>query len=170
VYKRDREVIIGMLLIKKLLQYGSDEDTKLSEVELKRIPEVSPQLPLYSLLNIFQSGKSHMAIVLSEESRKPIGIVTLEDLIEEILQEDIKDETQHPTPIDTNEESEEETLKQSVRIKIDRSIPSIHTLSFDSQKLDKSKEIKTPTKPELNKNQESSSDTESDKGVKLDDD
>jgi len=113
VYKGQKDKIIGMFMVKKLLQYAGD-DIKVSQLELKRIPEVTPQLPLYHLLNIFQTGKSHMAVVLDEETHKPLGIVTLEDLIEELIQEDITDESENPAKkLLKKEESEEDKLHDS---------------------------------------------------------
>jgi len=113
VYKGEKDTIIGMLLVKKLLKYGG-ENVLVSELELKRMPEVSPQLPLYNLLNIFQTGKSHMEVVVDVETHKPLGIVTLEDLIEELIQEDITDESENPAKkIIKHEESEEDKLHDS---------------------------------------------------------
>jgi metal transporter CNNM len=51
------------------------------------------KLPM--LLNCMKQGRSHLAIVkLSNDNGSPaIGVVTLEDIIEEILQTEIADET-----------------------------------------------------------------------------
>lgn len=50
----------------------------------------------YMLMIFFSSGSSHMAFVERMDSggkKETIGIVTLEDVIEEILQSEIVDET-----------------------------------------------------------------------------
>ena len=47
--------------------------------------EVSRDLPLFEMLNHFQTGKSHLAVVKDPETGKSIGIVTLEDVIEELI-------------------------------------------------------------------------------------
>lgn len=62
------------------------------------LPRFAASLPLYDALNIFQSGGAHMALVVAdgdedEESPTALGIITLEDVLEELLQEEIVDET-----------------------------------------------------------------------------
>lgn len=46
---------------------------------------VSRDLPLFEMLNRFQTGKSHLAVVNDPETEKNIGIITLEDVIEELI-------------------------------------------------------------------------------------
>jgi hypothetical protein len=53
---------------------------------------VSIHAPAFDLLNAFQEGRSHLAIV-EDDQGKTIGIITLEDVIEELIQEEIVDET-----------------------------------------------------------------------------
>lgn len=45
---------------------------------------VGPDDPLLSVLRLLQARRSHMGIVMSREG-KPVGIVTLEDILEEVL-------------------------------------------------------------------------------------
>lgn len=52
---------------------------------------VSPTTSLFKLLDDFQTGQAHIAFVLL--NNKQVGIVTLEDIIEEIVKEDIFDES-----------------------------------------------------------------------------
>ena len=60
-------------------------------MELPPLPTVPAATELYDMLNQFQEGKSHMVSV--SEFGKVLGIVTLEDVIEELIQEEIIDET-----------------------------------------------------------------------------
>eukprot|EP00007_Cunea_sp_BSH-02190019_P007714 CAMPEP_0174239140 /NCGR_PEP_ID=MMETSP0417-20130205/13568_1 /TAXON_ID=242541 /ORGANISM="Mayorella sp, Strain BSH-02190019" /LENGTH=592 /DNA_ID=CAMNT_0015318053 /DNA_START=67 /DNA_END=1845 /DNA_ORIENTATION=- len=94
VYRESRENIIGMILVKKCLLYSPKDCVPIAEIPLHRMPVVNDQLPLYDLLNLFQTGKSHMAIVVScEDHLTVLGAITLEDVLEELIQEEIIDET-----------------------------------------------------------------------------
>jgi len=95
---------LGNILIKRLLKLRPEDETPVSELELHPILHVSATCHLYELLDIFQTGRSHMAAVyregveLTDRDRPPadaeaIGILTLEDVIEELLKEEIVDET-----------------------------------------------------------------------------
>lgn len=51
---------------------------------------LDPSIPLFDALNKFQTGKSHIAFVRDES--KLYGIITIEDILETILQNPIYDE------------------------------------------------------------------------------
>ncbi|RKP14915.1 hypothetical protein BJ684DRAFT_1180, partial [Piptocephalis cylindrospora] len=92
----EKERIIGVMLVKSLILLDPDDGVPVDEVKINSIPRVSSSAPLLDLLNRFQEGNSHMAIVVDEEEGekgKPLGIITLEDVIEELIQEEIVDET-----------------------------------------------------------------------------
>ncbi|CAG8476738.1 12672_t:CDS:2 [Ambispora gerdemannii] len=96
VYEGTRENIIGALLTNSLILYSPSEAAPLRTCVINTIPTVEADLPLFEMLNIFQEGRSHIAIVVkSKRERKssPIGIITLEDVLEELIQEEIYDET-----------------------------------------------------------------------------
>eukprot|EP01111_Echinosteliopsis_oligospora_P009091 TRINITY_DN2602_c0_g1_i7.p2 TRINITY_DN2602_c0_g1~~TRINITY_DN2602_c0_g1_i7.p2 ORF type:complete len:236 (-),score=65.89 TRINITY_DN2602_c0_g1_i7:207-914(-) len=82
------------LVTKNLLAINrSSINTPVRNIKQYRIPSVEAGLPLYDMLTHFQSGRSHMAMVLDEKDRMTcIGIITLEDVIEELLQTEILDE------------------------------------------------------------------------------
>jgi len=93
VYHSNRKHWIGMILIKDLVLVDPNEGVPVDSVALHQVPFVDSDMPLYNILHQFQAGHSHMAIVLDPNDHiTPVGIITLEDVMEELLQEDILDE------------------------------------------------------------------------------
>jgi len=94
IYLSSKENVIGMILVKNLILLSPEDETPVTKLNVRKMPTVPEDLPLYAMLNIFQTGKSHMAIVLSSVDHMTIqGIITLEDVLEELIQEEIVDET-----------------------------------------------------------------------------
>ncbi|CAN0022155.1 unnamed protein product [Ectocarpus fasciculatus] len=105
---QDTRNIRGYLQVKKLIVLSPDDERVISTLMLRVPVVVSPKKSLLELLNTFQTGKSHLALVSSspaitleslkrgvplEGAARPMGIITLEDIIEEIIQEEIMDES-----------------------------------------------------------------------------
>lgn len=111
--KNDTRAIRGILYTKHLILVDRSDDRLVSTLPLLQPPCVSPNANLIDLLDLFQSGTtttgkvSHMAIVCEHpdiaehalDSGKAIprkagamGIITLEDVMEELLQQNILDE------------------------------------------------------------------------------
>ena len=88
----DTDEISGILLAKDLLNYFSDHDN--SEFNIKDMMRRAIYVPESKRLNVllreFRSNRNHMAIVIDEYSGVA-GLVTMEDVIEEIVGE-IEDE------------------------------------------------------------------------------
>jgi gliding motility-associated protein GldE len=90
VYDETPDSITGVLYIKDLLPYLSEDDTFNWE-KLVRPPFFIPEnKPINDLMQEFQEKKIHMAVVVDEYGGTS-GIITLEDIIEEIVGE-INDE------------------------------------------------------------------------------
>lgn len=89
IYKESIDQVVGILYLKDLLPYA--DSTDLDWQTLLRAPYFVPEnKKLDDLLKEFQTRKMHMAIVVDEYGGTS-GIVTLEDILEEIVG-DITDE------------------------------------------------------------------------------
>ena len=83
VYHEDMDHIVGILHEKDLFEALARGETDIAP--LMREPVYAPAtLPASKLLKLFQSAKTHIAIVLDEFGGTE-GLVTLEDTIEELV-------------------------------------------------------------------------------------
>ncbi|KAI0969535.1 hypothetical protein F4678DRAFT_439101 [Xylaria arbuscula] len=86
---------VGMLLVKILITYDPEDGKRVSDFALATLPETRPETSCLDIINFFQEGKSHM-VLISEfpgEDHGALGVVTLEDVIEELIGEEIIDES-----------------------------------------------------------------------------
>ncbi|KAG0369181.1 hypothetical protein BGZ54_000112 [Gamsiella multidivaricata] len=96
IYRHDdTSNFIGMLLVKRLITYDPADHIPVRQFTINSLPEAAPNTSCLDILNFFQEGRSHMAIVTSEPGGfgHPVGVITLEDVIEELLGEEIVDES-----------------------------------------------------------------------------
>ncbi|KAI4187086.1 MAG: hypothetical protein LQ348_004144 [Seirophora lacunosa] len=86
---------VGMLLVKILITYDPEDCKKVNEFALATLPETAPDTSCLDIVNFFQEGKSHMVLVSDQPGQDygAIGVVTLEDVIEELIGEEIIDES-----------------------------------------------------------------------------
>ncbi len=99
LFREDVDNILGVIYAKDLLSQttpGRDNQPKLTEIARPAyfVPETKR---LHDLLRDFQRDKHHMAIVLDEYGGTA-GLITLEDIIEEIVG-DIQDEYDREAPL-----------------------------------------------------------------------
>ncbi|KAI2509530.1 DUF21-containing protein [Fragilaria crotonensis] len=104
VYEVSRNNIIGLLFVKDLIFVDPEDDTPVRnfvQIFGRGVHVVWPDDKLGDILRELKKGKSHMALVRDvnneDETRDPFyeikGIITLEDIVEEILGDEIVDET-----------------------------------------------------------------------------
>lgn len=92
VMGEDNDEITGILLAKDLLAYFAGKDDKNFDIKdlMRRAIFVPESKRLNILLREFRASRNHMAVVIDEYSGVA-GLVTIEDIIEEIIGE-IEDE------------------------------------------------------------------------------
>lgn len=134
VYEGSRDNVVALLLVKMLIKLDPDDATPIRHLVENRVARpvltTTADKPLFDLLNEFQEGQGHLAIVrqyqghevtmerqasvldddphlpllsnsqgddsddvMLDINSKVVGIITLEDVIEELIQEEIIDET-----------------------------------------------------------------------------
>jgi len=117
VYEKNIDNIIGLVYAKDLLtEIGKDPaDFKLRD-KIRGAYFVPETKPLRTLLHEFQNQKLHMAVVLDEYGGTA-GIVTIEDVLEELVGE-ITDEYEE-TPPENIKKIDENTIEVDARTYID---------------------------------------------------
>jgi len=117
IYDTHRTNIIGVVLVKQLLVLDVNSNPMpIRDIKIRRLPRFSSDMSLFHILNVFSKGGSHMGVVVQEIEKddgvvplkranhdlnsvnkggiqKVIGIVTLEDILEELIGSEIIDET-----------------------------------------------------------------------------
>ena len=93
VYEGSIDNIKGFLTVKKLLHYYAtgDKSAKLGDLDLYDFIDVPTTCKIYSLFLEFKKNNTHIALVYDEHGGVD-GLVTMEDILEEIVGE-IEDET-----------------------------------------------------------------------------
>lgn len=136
VHERDKSNLLGILLVKKLIKLDPEDSIPIHSIfenDGRDLPSIQEDVQLFDLLNQFQNGRSHMCKVVdtSQNFGEVIGIITLEDVIEELIQEEILDETD----LDVMQRLQIAKVK-SVRRKLlssrDRSYPSSPQHTYDA--------------------------------------
>ncbi|OQR94658.1 hypothetical protein ACHHYP_01010 [Achlya hypogyna] len=107
VHRGHRMNIVGLLLVKRLIVLDPTDARPIKDLILKKPMVISPDFSCYELLNEFQKGRSHMALVTADVDHVQycwianqdlgtdvefVGVVTIEDVMEELIQEEIEDE------------------------------------------------------------------------------
>ena len=118
VYEKNLDNVTGMVHIKDLVNYQNKKKIEANFLkDLKRdILEIPPSMPVLDLLLKMQMTRLHMGVVIDEYGCTD-GLVTIEDVIEEITGEieDEHDEENLPILI----KSSSNTFEASARVEID---------------------------------------------------
>lgn len=90
VFRETLDDVVGMVHIKDVMAYRDDSASfRLSEI-VRRLLFVAPSMPILELLLQMRASRTHMALVVDEFGGVD-GLITIEDLVEEIVGE-IEDE------------------------------------------------------------------------------
>jgi len=112
VYLDDRDNIVGILYSKDLIANDNNGKT-VGDLARQDVIFVDYDKPLDQLLNAFKKTRHHLFVVLSEYGGMS-GIVTIEDVLEEIIGEEIVDE------FDKYENPQEEARKKMKMKKLNK--------------------------------------------------
>lgn len=69
VYYEHPTNIVGLVLVKNLLTVHVEDEVPVKSVTIRKIPRVPETMPLYDILNEFQKGHSHMAVVVRPSAK-----------------------------------------------------------------------------------------------------
>ena len=115
VYDKNRDNIVGILYLKDTLKFLKDGKFDVEVKHVMRKPFfVFENKKMDTMLRLFQGRKQHMAIVIDEKARI-VGLVTIENILEEIVGE-IIDETDRINPSIAQISKNEWVVKGSIEI------------------------------------------------------
>ena len=115
VYDKSRENIVGILYLKDMLKFVKDGKYDIAVKQIMRKPFfVFENKKMDTMLRLFQNRKQHMAIVIDEKAHV-VGLVTIENVLEEIVGE-IIDESDKLNPSITQFSKNEWIVKGSSEI------------------------------------------------------
>lgn len=91
VYRENLDQVIGMPYLRDLVTHKTSEKTKAADVMDRNVYFVNEKQKLDHALNAFLRTKNHLFIVVNE-FQETVGIITIEDIIEQIIGAEIVDE------------------------------------------------------------------------------
>ncbi|WWC59240.1 uncharacterized protein I303_101790 [Kwoniella dejecticola CBS 10117] len=95
VYDTRKSTYAGCLTLRSLISYDPTDLHPASRLISQVLPQCPPDLPLLEAMAYFQTGRSHMLLIndFPGQDEKVLGLVTLEDVVEELIGKEIIDET-----------------------------------------------------------------------------
>ncbi|KAJ6115001.1 hypothetical protein N7486_000779 [Penicillium sp. IBT 16267x] len=88
----NRMDILGVFVTKKLMKYNPKLCKRVCDFDWSSIPTIHSRTNCLNVLKIFQEDTYYMVLVTQKERNLVLGIVTREDILEELIGEDILDE------------------------------------------------------------------------------
>ena len=85
---RDDGRLVGILYVKDVV--GRELPLPISQLYRDKIHDIDARSRLDTVLSRFIQTRNHLFVVMGDETE--LGIITLEDVIEEILDQEIEDE------------------------------------------------------------------------------
>jgi len=86
VYNKKTNKIVGVLYSKDLINISPEEQKSVKDVMRRKILIIKDTANLDDVLNMFRKKKIHLFIV-ADKTKNMVGIITLEDVLEEIVGE-----------------------------------------------------------------------------------
>ena len=89
IYLFEKDNIIGILNTRKLLKVAMNSKKFTIKQALSEVIKVKDSVEISDVIEIFKAKKCHLAIVTDQDD-KLVGLVTMEDILEELVGETIK--------------------------------------------------------------------------------
>jgi len=86
IFDKTRDKVIGILFAKDLIAIDPDANTKITSVMRKKINYINQNDRLDKVLDLFKKNRLHL-LIAKDEFKGVAGIITLEDVLEEIVGE-----------------------------------------------------------------------------------
>lgn len=114
VYDKDKSDVVAILFAKDLILVDPDDETPLRffiSIFGRPVESFTDDITVRTAFVKLRQGHSHLALVHNHQTSRFIGVITLEDIVEEIIQEDIVDET------DNDERDGRQIIRRHLRSK-----------------------------------------------------
>jgi metal transporter CNNM len=69
----NRKAIMGLILVKELVLINPADNTPVSSLRLRELPRLAADTPMYDMLKLFETGKSHMAVLTRAPGGPPLS-------------------------------------------------------------------------------------------------
>lgn len=113
VYRDNRDNIVGVIRVSALIELSPDDNTPISALELDAIVKIPSDMPVYRAMTLLQAEKSSLAILSDPQlTRIPVAVLTMEDIVEELVAGQIADIPLFPENREGDPEIMEDWLQQ----------------------------------------------------------